>query len=144
MWVLSPIEQTVISEVLSRSTSVIPVSGEPIYEACLRKVEKMLYKKVEKAEEAKDMDFYAFSYYYDKAVNMGAIGRYLVCLQNMMVMKKAILCQFLCTYKFYLNVAIVLPLFFIHFFHQLDEKAGGTIKVSDYIKAAERGEIVPS
>ncbi|XP_067092617.1 ectonucleoside triphosphate diphosphohydrolase 6 [Osmerus mordax] len=67
-------------------------AGEPIYEACLRKVEKMLYKKVEKAEEAKDMDFYAFSYYYDKAVNMGAI----------------------------------------------DEKAGGTIRVSDYIEAAKR------
>ena len=45
---------------------------------------------------------------------------------------------------FYLNVAIVLPLFFIPFFHQLDEKAGGTIRVSDYIEAAKRGEIAPS
>ena len=81
--------------VLSCSISVVPVSGEPMYEACLGKVEKMLYKKVEKAEEAKDMDFYAFSYYYDKAVNVGAIGRDLVCLQITMVMNRAISCQFL-------------------------------------------------
>ncbi|CAB1343497.1 unnamed protein product [Coregonus sp. 'balchen'] len=66
-------------------------AGEPIYDSCLRKVEKMLYGKVKKAEEAKDMEFYAFSYYYDRAVDMGAI----------------------------------------------DEKMGGTIKVSDYIDAAK-------
>lgn len=65
-------------------------AGEPIYEACLKKVEKMLYRKVKKAVEAKDMDFYAFSYYYDRAVDLGTI----------------------------------------------DEKTGGTIKVSDYIEAA--------
>uniref|UniRef100_A0A8C7L7M2 nucleoside diphosphate phosphatase n=1 Tax=Oncorhynchus kisutch TaxID=8019 RepID=A0A8C7L7M2_ONCKI len=67
-------------------------AGEPIYESCLRKVEKMLYRKVKKAGEAKDMEFYAFSYYYDRAVDLGAI----------------------------------------------DEKTGGTIKVSDYIDAAKR------
>uniref|UniRef100_A0A8C8BXP8 nucleoside diphosphate phosphatase n=1 Tax=Oncorhynchus tshawytscha TaxID=74940 RepID=A0A8C8BXP8_ONCTS len=66
--------------------------AEPIYESCLRKVEKMLYRKVKKAGEAKDMEFYAFSYYYDRAVDLGAI----------------------------------------------DEKTGGTIKVSDYIDAAKR------
>ncbi|KAJ8359558.1 hypothetical protein SKAU_G00160830 [Synaphobranchus kaupii] len=48
-------------------------AGEPIYESCLKKVEKVLYRKVKKAEEAKDMNFYAFSYYYDRAVDIGAI-----------------------------------------------------------------------
>ncbi|XP_055758101.1 ectonucleoside triphosphate diphosphohydrolase 6-like isoform X3 [Salvelinus fontinalis] len=48
-------------------------AGEPIYESCLRKVEKVLYRKVKKAEEAKDIEFYAFSYYYDRAVDLGAI-----------------------------------------------------------------------
>ncbi|XP_031434979.1 ectonucleoside triphosphate diphosphohydrolase 6 [Clupea harengus] len=48
-------------------------AGEPIYESCLNKVEKMLYKKVKKAENLKDMQFYAFSYYYDKGVDLGII-----------------------------------------------------------------------
>ncbi|ROJ78937.1 Ectonucleoside triphosphate diphosphohydrolase 6 [Anabarilius grahami] len=48
-------------------------AGEPIYESCLRKVEKMIYKRVRKTEEVKDMDFYAFSYYYDRAVDLGLI-----------------------------------------------------------------------
>ncbi|RXN01301.1 hypothetical protein EOD39_7212 [Acipenser ruthenus] len=48
-------------------------AGEPIYESCYSKVEKMLYRKVKKAEEVKDMDFYAFSYYYDRAVDIGII-----------------------------------------------------------------------
>ncbi|MGH0149420.1 UNVERIFIED_CONTAM: hypothetical protein FKN15_015693 [Acipenser sinensis] len=48
-------------------------AGEPLYESCYSKVEKMLYRKVKKAEEAKDMDFYAFSYYYDRAVDIGII-----------------------------------------------------------------------
>ncbi|KAJ8248477.1 hypothetical protein GJAV_G00242440 [Gymnothorax javanicus] len=47
--------------------------GEPIYQSCHLKVEKALYKKVKKAEEAKDITFYAFSYYYDRAVDIGAI-----------------------------------------------------------------------
>ncbi|XP_064173217.1 ectonucleoside triphosphate diphosphohydrolase 6 isoform X1 [Anguilla rostrata] len=49
-------------------------AGEPIYESCLRKVEKVLYRKVKKAEEAKDVNFYAFSYYYDRAVDIGVIA----------------------------------------------------------------------
>uniref|UniRef100_A0A8C7NCL4 Ectonucleoside triphosphate diphosphohydrolase 6 n=1 Tax=Oncorhynchus mykiss TaxID=8022 RepID=A0A8C7NCL4_ONCMY len=61
------------------------------FESCLRKVEKLLFQKVKNAEEAKDIEFYAFSYYYDRAVDLGA----------------------------------------------LDEKTGGTIKVSDYIDAAK-------
>ncbi|XP_067366916.1 ectonucleoside triphosphate diphosphohydrolase 6 isoform X1 [Channa argus] len=48
-------------------------AGEAAYEACLNKVEKVLYRKVIKASEAADMDFYAFSYYYDRAVDLGAI-----------------------------------------------------------------------
>lgn len=50
------------------------ISGEPIYESCLSKVEKMIYKRVQKAEEVKDMEFYAFSYYYDRAVDLGLVG----------------------------------------------------------------------
>uniref|UniRef100_A0AAY4E8C8 nucleoside diphosphate phosphatase n=1 Tax=Denticeps clupeoides TaxID=299321 RepID=A0AAY4E8C8_9TELE len=67
-------------------------SGEPIYESCLKKVEKMLFKKVKKAEDTGNMEFYAFSYYYDKAVDLGII----------------------------------------------DEKNGGSIRVSDYIDGAKR------
>ncbi|XP_040905592.1 ectonucleoside triphosphate diphosphohydrolase 6 [Toxotes jaculatrix] len=48
-------------------------AGEQVYEACLTKVEKVLYRKVMKASEAADMDFYAFSYYYDRAVDLGVI-----------------------------------------------------------------------
>ncbi|XP_022604336.1 ectonucleoside triphosphate diphosphohydrolase 6 isoform X2 [Seriola dumerili] len=48
-------------------------AGEPVYEACLTKVEKVLYRKVTKASEAADIDFYAFSYYYDRAVDLGVI-----------------------------------------------------------------------
>ncbi|XP_058506965.1 ectonucleoside triphosphate diphosphohydrolase 6 [Solea solea] len=47
--------------------------GEQVYEACLNKVEKVVYKKVMKASEAADMDFYAFSYYYDRAVDLHMI-----------------------------------------------------------------------
>ncbi|KAI5622803.1 ectonucleoside triphosphate diphosphohydrolase 6 [Silurus asotus] len=48
-------------------------AGEPIYESCLSKVEKMIYKRVQKAEEVKHTEFYAFSYYYDRAVDLGLI-----------------------------------------------------------------------
>ncbi|KAJ8418339.1 hypothetical protein AAFF_G00140480 [Aldrovandia affinis] len=48
-------------------------AGEPVYESCYNKVEKVLYRKVKKAEEAKEMNFYASSYYYDRAVDIGAI-----------------------------------------------------------------------
>ncbi|XP_016308997.1 ectonucleoside triphosphate diphosphohydrolase 6-like isoform X3 [Sinocyclocheilus anshuiensis] len=48
-------------------------AGEPIYETCLTKVEKMIYKRVRKIEGVKDMDFYAFSYHYDRAVDLGLI-----------------------------------------------------------------------
>ncbi|XP_026141499.1 ectonucleoside triphosphate diphosphohydrolase 6 [Carassius auratus] len=67
-------------------------SGEPIYETCLTKVEKIIYKRVRKIEEGKDMDFYAFSYYYDRAVDLGLI----------------------------------------------DESAGGSVRVNDYIEGAKK------
>lgn len=49
-------------------------AGEQIYDACLTKVEKLLYKKVAKVAEAAEMEFYAFSYYYDRAVDLGVIN----------------------------------------------------------------------
>ncbi|XP_062257111.1 ectonucleoside triphosphate diphosphohydrolase 6 isoform X1 [Platichthys flesus] len=67
-------------------------AGEPVYEACRTKVEKVLYRKVSRPAEVADVEFYAFSYYYDRAVDLGVI----------------------------------------------EEKKGGTIKVSDYMDAAER------
>lgn len=51
------------------------VSAAPRYEACLANVDKVLYQKVVKASEVADVDFYAFSYYYDRAVDLGLIGR---------------------------------------------------------------------
>lgn len=46
---------------------------EPMYEPCRIKVEKMLYKRVKKAEDLFNMEFYAFSYYYDRAVDLKLI-----------------------------------------------------------------------
>ncbi|XP_014195802.1 ectonucleoside triphosphate diphosphohydrolase 6 isoform X2 [Haplochromis burtoni] len=68
-------------------------TGESVFEACLNRVEKVLYQKVAKASGVTDMDFYAFSFYYDRAVDIGAI----------------------------------------------DEKKGGSIRVSDYTDAAKKG-----
>lgn len=48
-------------------------TGEPVYEACLSRVEKVLYQKVTEASGVTNMDFYAFSFYYDRAVDIGAI-----------------------------------------------------------------------
>ncbi|XP_034464007.1 ectonucleoside triphosphate diphosphohydrolase 6-like [Hippoglossus hippoglossus] len=48
-------------------------AGEPLYEACRTKVEKVLYRKVTKPSEVADVDFYAFSFYYDRAVDLGVI-----------------------------------------------------------------------
>lgn len=67
-------------------------AGEPVYESCLMKVQKMLYRRVKKAEDFKDMEFFAFSYYYDRGVDLGII----------------------------------------------DEKAGGTISVLNYIEGAKK------
>ncbi|XP_060687707.1 ectonucleoside triphosphate diphosphohydrolase 6 isoform X2 [Hemiscyllium ocellatum] len=48
-------------------------SGEPIYDSCYARVEKILYRKVHKPEEVGSLSFYAFSYYYDRAVDVGLI-----------------------------------------------------------------------
>ncbi|MEQ2198991.1 hypothetical protein XENOCAPTIV_022052, partial [Xenoophorus captivus] len=57
----------------------IPQAGvwwwEPVYQACLTKVQKVLYRKLTKASEGADADFYAFSFYYDRAVDLGVIGK---------------------------------------------------------------------
>lgn len=48
-------------------------AGEPLFESCFNKVEKMLYNKVHKAKEIMDLEFYAFSYYYDLAAEADLI-----------------------------------------------------------------------
>lgn len=50
-------------------------AGEPLYESCANKVAELLYKKVHKTEVVKDLDFYAFSYYYDRAAEVGLIDK---------------------------------------------------------------------
>ncbi|KAM4591772.1 ectonucleoside triphosphate diphosphohydrolase 6 isoform 2-T2 [Odontesthes bonariensis] len=50
-------------------------AGEPAYEACVTKVEKVLYRKVARASEVEGVDFYAFSFYYDRAVDLGVIDQ---------------------------------------------------------------------
>lgn len=51
------------------------VSGEPVFETCLTRVQKVLYGKIKRVSEVVSMDFYAFSFYYDRAVNLGIIGK---------------------------------------------------------------------
>ncbi|KAF7252421.1 Ectonucleoside triphosphate diphosphohydrolase 6 [Varanus komodoensis] len=48
-------------------------AGKPLFEACFEEIAKILAKKVHRTEEVKDIDFYAFSYYYDLAVDAGLI-----------------------------------------------------------------------
>ncbi|XP_032881004.1 ectonucleoside triphosphate diphosphohydrolase 6 [Amblyraja radiata] len=48
-------------------------AGEPLYDSCYSRIEKMLYKKVHQPEEVQNIPFYAFSYYYDTAVDVGLI-----------------------------------------------------------------------
>ncbi|XP_035610005.1 ectonucleoside triphosphate diphosphohydrolase 6-like [Oncorhynchus keta] len=51
----------IISDVQQHPHTLL--TQESPFESCLRKVEKLLFQKVKKAEEAKDIEFYAFSYY---------------------------------------------------------------------------------
>ncbi|KAJ7341246.1 hypothetical protein JRQ81_005127 [Phrynocephalus forsythii] len=46
---------------------------KPLFESCSDVIAKLLSKKVYKTEEVKELDFYAFSYYYDLAVDAGLI-----------------------------------------------------------------------
>uniref|UniRef100_A0A8C7YL19 nucleoside diphosphate phosphatase n=1 Tax=Oryzias sinensis TaxID=183150 RepID=A0A8C7YL19_9TELE len=48
-------------------------AGEPVFETCLTRVQKVLYGKIKRVSEVVSMDFYAFSFYYDRAVNLGII-----------------------------------------------------------------------
>ncbi|XP_024152201.1 ectonucleoside triphosphate diphosphohydrolase 6 [Oryzias melastigma] len=48
-------------------------AGEPVFEACLSRVQKVLYGKVNRVSEVEKMDFYAFSYYYERAADLGII-----------------------------------------------------------------------
>ncbi|GCB65857.1 hypothetical protein scyTo_0010017 [Scyliorhinus torazame] len=48
-------------------------AGEPLYDSCYARIEKILHKKVHKPEEVGNLSFYAFSYYYDRAVDVGLI-----------------------------------------------------------------------
>nr|XP_020733713.1 ectonucleoside triphosphate diphosphohydrolase 6 isoform X2 [Odocoileus virginianus texanus] len=44
-----------------------------LYQLCARRVSEILRNKVHKTEEVKNVEFYAFSYYYDLAANVGLI-----------------------------------------------------------------------
>ncbi|XP_022373346.1 ectonucleoside triphosphate diphosphohydrolase 6 isoform X4 [Enhydra lutris kenyoni] len=52
------------------------IEGKPavnLHELCASRVSEILRNKVHRTEEVKDVDFYAFSYYYDLAANVGLI-----------------------------------------------------------------------
>ncbi|XP_044774441.1 ectonucleoside triphosphate diphosphohydrolase 6 isoform X3 [Neomonachus schauinslandi] len=52
------------------------MEGKPavnLHELCASRVLEILRNKVHRTEEVKDVDFYAFSYYYDLAANVGLI-----------------------------------------------------------------------
>ncbi|XP_066869931.1 ectonucleoside triphosphate diphosphohydrolase 6 isoform X1 [Kogia breviceps] len=51
-----------------------PEAAGSLYQLCARRVSEILRNKVHRTEEVKDVDFYAFSYYYDLAANVGLIG----------------------------------------------------------------------
>uniref|UniRef100_H2T549 Ectonucleoside triphosphate diphosphohydrolase 6 n=1 Tax=Takifugu rubripes TaxID=31033 RepID=H2T549_TAKRU len=48
-------------------------AGEPLYEACVTRVEKFLYKKLLKVSEAADADFFSLSYFYDRVVDLALL-----------------------------------------------------------------------
>nr|XP_056708417.1 ectonucleoside triphosphate diphosphohydrolase 6 [Euleptes europaea] len=49
-------------------------AGKPLFESCFDEVAKILSQKVHKTPEVKDIEFYAFSYYYDLATDFGLIA----------------------------------------------------------------------
>lgn len=83
----------------------------------------MIYKRVQKAEEVKDMEFYAFSYYYDRAVDLGLIGMHCTSYK-------------VCFHFTFLTVCHCKGVGF----SVSDEKDGGFIRVSHYIDGAKTGE----
>ncbi|XP_062979970.1 ectonucleoside triphosphate diphosphohydrolase 6 isoform X2 [Elgaria multicarinata webbii] len=50
-------------------------AGKPLFQSCFDKIAKLLAKKVHRTKEVKDIDFYAFSYYYDLAVDASLIDK---------------------------------------------------------------------
>ncbi|CAI5771270.1 ectonucleoside triphosphate diphosphohydrolase 6 [Podarcis lilfordi] len=50
-------------------------AGKPLFESCSDEIAKLISTKVHRTDEVKDLDFYAFSYYYDLAVDAGLIGK---------------------------------------------------------------------
>ncbi|KAM9803769.1 LOW QUALITY PROTEIN: ectonucleoside triphosphate diphosphohydrolase 6 [Neosynchiropus ocellatus] len=53
--------------------SSLRCAGDSMLAACRARVEQLLYRKVDKVLAVEDVDFYAFSFYYDRAVDLGAI-----------------------------------------------------------------------
>ncbi|XP_054443422.1 ectonucleoside triphosphate diphosphohydrolase 6 isoform X2 [Pteronotus mesoamericanus] len=49
------------------------LEAENLHQLCAHRVSEVLQNKVHSTEEVKDVEFYAFSYYYDLAVNVGLI-----------------------------------------------------------------------
>ncbi|XP_070590781.1 ectonucleoside triphosphate diphosphohydrolase 6 isoform X2 [Erythrolamprus reginae] len=50
-------------------------TGRPLFESCHNEISKVLNKKIPEKTRIKDLDFYAFSYYYDLAVDAGLIDK---------------------------------------------------------------------
>lgn len=50
------------------------VPGEPLYEACLTRVEKFLYRRLLKVSEAAHLEFFSLSYFYDRVVDLALLG----------------------------------------------------------------------
>ncbi|XP_042332261.1 ectonucleoside triphosphate diphosphohydrolase 6-like isoform X2 [Sceloporus undulatus] len=48
-------------------------AGKSLFESCSDEIAKLLNQKIHKTDEVKDLDFYAFSYYYDLAADAGLI-----------------------------------------------------------------------
>ncbi|XP_060119738.1 ectonucleoside triphosphate diphosphohydrolase 6-like [Heteronotia binoei] len=48
---------------------------KPLYESCLDEVAKIFSQKIHKTLEVKDLEFYAISYYYDLATDLGLIDK---------------------------------------------------------------------
>lgn len=46
-----------------------------LHELCASRVSAILRDKVHRIDEVKEVEFYAFSYYYDLAANVGLIGK---------------------------------------------------------------------
>lgn len=56
--------------------------GEPLYKACVTRVEKFLYKKLLKVSEAAHLEFFSLSYFYDRVVDLALLGTLMLNLQH--------------------------------------------------------------